>query len=172
MQTDRRKAAAKARHDANPRLKCEASKAAYKINSEKMKAVFQNYYASHRDAMLAFFRKYYASHRGARLEASHQYHASHRSSRLRYFRKYHSYTKSKRVAKARYNLTNWLLKYGSVKANLLADGEVLLKLKEEFKSLHADKLNRAELEQTVGRLAVKRLVCEALQIRRKYAGFH
>ena len=48
------------------------------------------------------------------------------------------------------------------------------KLKEEFKSLHAgvaDTLSRAELEQTVGRLSVKRLVCKALQIRRKHAGF-
>ena len=48
------------------------------------------------------------------------------------------------------------------------------KLKEEFKSLHAgvaDTLSRAELEQTVGRLSVKRLVCKALQILRKHAGF-
>ncbi|CAI8022425.1 hypothetical protein GBAR_LOCUS13170, partial [Geodia barretti] len=64
--------------------------------------------------------------------------------------------------------------YRSVNANLLADGKVLLKLKEEFKSLHAgvaDTLSKAELEKTVGRLAVKRLVCKALQIRRKHAGF-
>ena len=83
------------------------------------------------------------------------------------------------MTKARYSLAqpNQLViekYYGSVKANLLADSEVLLKLKEEFKSLHAgvaDTLSRAELEKTVGRLSVKRLVCEALQIRREYAGF-
>jgi hypothetical protein len=49
-----------------------------------------------------------------------------------------------------------------------------VKLKQEFKSLHADvadTLSRAELEKTVGRLTVKRLVCKALQIRRKHAGF-
>ncbi|CAI8043862.1 hypothetical protein GBAR_LOCUS24346, partial [Geodia barretti] len=107
------------------------------------------------------------------------YHASHRSARLRYFRKYHTHTKPKRVTRARYSLAqpNQLTIeqcYRSVNANLLADGKVLLKLKEEFKSLHAgvaDTLSKAELEKTVGRLAVKRLVCKALQIRRKHAGF-
>ena len=176
---DRRKAAAKACYDANPRLKCEAGKAAYKTNAEKMKALFREYYASHRGAMLALFREYYASHRSAMLAFFREYYASHRSARVRYFRKYHSYTKLNRVTKARYSLAqpNQLAiekYYKSVKANLLADGEVLLKLKKEFKSLHAgvaDTLSKAELEQTVGRLAVKRLVCKALQIRRKHAGF-
>ena len=107
------------------------------------------------------------------------YHASHRSARLRYFRKYHSYTKLKRLTKARYSLAqpNQLSIekfYRSALANLLADGEVLVKLKEEFESMHAgvaDTLSRAELKQTVGRLAVRTLVCKALQIRRKHAGF-
>ena len=146
---DRRRAAAKACYDANPRLKCEASKAAYKTNPDEMKALFRDY------------------------------HASHRSARLRYFRKYHSYTKLKRVTKARYSLAQpnqlSIEKYfRNVQVNILADHEVLLKLKEEFKSLHAsvaDTLSRAELEKTVGRLSVKRLVCKTLQIRRKHAGF-
>ena len=153
---DRRKAAAKACYDANPRLKCEAGKAAYKTNAEKMKALFREYYASHRGAMLALFREYYASHRSAMLAFFREYYASHRSARVR-FRKYHSYTKLNRVTKARYSLAqpNQLAiekYYKSVKANLLADGEVLLKLKKEFKSLHAgvaDTLSKAELEQTV-----------------------
>ena len=129
--------------------------------------------------MKALFQEYYTSHCGSRLALFREYHASNRSARLRYFRKYHSYTKLKRVTKARYCLAqpNQLAiekYYKSVKANLLADGEVLVKLKEEFKSLHAgvaDTLSKAGLEQTVGRLAVKRLVCKTLQIRRKHAGF-
>ena len=151
---DKRKAAAKACYDANPEQKCAATKAAYKANPEKMKALFREYHASHRSARLAAFREYRASHHSAMLAAFSEYHVSHRSARLRYFRKYHSYR--------------------SVNANLLADGEVFNKLKEEFKSLHADvadTLSRAELEKTVGRLSVKRLVCKALQIRRKHAGF-
>ena len=109
-----------------------------------------------------------------------EYHASHHSTRLRYFRKYHCYAKRERVKKARYSLAQPINQlaiercYKSVKANLLADGEALLKLKQEFKSLRAgvaDTLSKAELEQTVGRLAVKRLVCKTLQIRRKHAGF-
>ena len=69
------------------------------------------------------------------------------SARLRYFRKYHSYTKLKRVTKARHSLAqpNQLTIerfYRSVNANLLADGEVFNKLKEEFKSLHADVASR------------------------------
>ena len=63
--------------------------------------------------------------------------------------------------------------YKGVLPNLLANNETVLKLKEEFKSLHAcvaDTLSKAELEKTVGRLAVKRLVCKALQIRRINAG--
>ena len=83
------------------------------------------------------------------------------------------------MTKARYSLAlpNQLSidKYfRNVQVNILADGEVLLKLKEEFKSLHAgvaDTLSRAELEKTVCRLTVKRLVCKTLQIRRKHAGF-
>ena len=129
--------------------------------------------------MKALFRDYHASHHSARLDLFREYHASHRSARLRYFRKYHSYTKLKRVTKARYSLAQpnqlSIEKYfRNVQVNILADREVLVKLKEEFKSLHAgvaDTLSRAELEQTVGRLSVKRLVCKALQIRRKHAGF-
>jgi hypothetical protein len=161
---DKRKAAAILVYDVNPQQKRAATKAAYKANPEKTKALF---------------REYHASHRSARLAAFQEYHASHRSTRLRYFRKYHTHTKLKRVTKAKYSLAlpNQLTIeqcYRSVNANLLADGKVLLKLKEEFKSLHAgvaDTLSRAELEKTVGRLAVKRLVCKALQIRRKHAGF-
>ena len=144
---DRRRAAAKACYDANPRLKCEASKAAYKTNPDETKALFRDY------------------------------HASHRSARLRYFRKYHSYTKLKRVTRyslAQPNQLSIEKYFRNLQVNILADREVLLKLKEEFKSLHAgvaDTLSRAELEKTVGRLSVKRLVCKALQIRRKHAGF-
>ena len=146
---DRRKAAAKARCDANPAKKRAATQAAYKADPEKMKALFR------------------------------EYHASHHSTRLRYFRKYHCYAKRERVKKG-YSLAQPINQlaiercYKSVKANLLADGEALLKLKQEFKSLHAgvaDTLSKAELEQTVGRLSVKRLVCKTLQIRRKHAGF-
>ena len=62
----------------------------------------------------------------------------------------------------------------SVLVNMLADREALLKFKEEFMSLYAsvvDTLSRAELEKTVGRLAAKRLVCKALQVLRRNAGF-
>ena len=48
----------------------------------------------------------------------------------------------------------------SVLANLLTDSEVLLKLKEEFHSLHpgrAATLSRAELEKTVGNWLLKYL---------------
>ena len=144
---DRRKVGAKARYDANPAKKCAATQAAYKADPEKMKALFR------------------------------EYHASHHSTRLRYFRKYHCYAKRERVKKARYSLPQPINQlaiercYKSVKANLLADGEALLKLKQEFKSLRAgvaDTLSKAEFEQTVGRLAVKRLVCKTLQICRKH----
>ena len=37
---DRRKAAAKAHYDANPRLKCEASKAAYKLTMKNLRQYF------------------------------------------------------------------------------------------------------------------------------------
>ena len=122
------------------------------------------------------FQQYHKSYRSSRLALFQQYHASNHSAMLRYFRKSHSYTKLKRVTKDRYSLAqpNQLAIenfYRSVKANLLADGEVLLKLKEEFKSLRAGVLTRAELQQTVGRLVVKKRVCKALQIRRKHVGF-
>ena len=64
--------------------------------------------------------------------------------------------------------------FRSLKANLLADSEVLLKLKQEFKSLNggvADTLSRAELKQTMVSLAVKRLVCKTLQILGNMQGF-
>ena len=113
------------------------------------------------------FQQYHKSHRSSRLALFQQYHASNHSAMLRYFRKSHSYTKLKRVTKDRYSLAqpNQLAIenfYRSVKANLLADGEVLLKLKEEFKSLRAGVLTRAELQQTVGRLAVKKTRLQSL----------
>ena len=162
---DRRRATAKACYDANPRLKCAASKAAYKTNPDKMKALFRDYHASHHSARLELFR---------------EYHASHRSARLRYFRKYHSYTKLKRVTEARYSLAqpNQLSIekfFRNVQVNILTDREVLVKLKEEFKSLHAgvaDTLSRAELEQTVGRLSVKRLDCKALENMQGFGGYN
>ena len=128
--------------------------------------------------MKALFCEYYKANVEKRKASFRAYHVSHRSARLRYFRKYHCATKHRRVRKARYSLAqpNQLLieKYvRSGLASLLADREVMLKLKEEFKSLHATvagSLSKTKLERTVGKLAVRRLVCKALQIRRNLAG--
>ena len=160
---EKKRAAAKARYYANPALKRAATNAAYMANGEKMKALFCEYYKANSVKMKAMFRVYHATYHNARLQ---------------YFRKYHCATKQRKVRKARYSLAqpNQLLIerfFRSVLANLLADREVMFKLKEEFKSLHASvagSLRRSELERTVGRLAVKRLVCKALQIRTNFAG--
>ena len=86
---------------------------------------------------------------------------AHPSSRLRYFRKYHC---TKRMARYRLAQPTPLAVEGyvkSVKANLLANGEVKSKLKEVLKSrcggLASPHLTRKDLEMTVGRLAAQRL---------------
>ena len=99
---------------------------------------------------------------------------AHRSSRLRYFRKYHC---TKRMARYRLAQPTPLAVEGyvkSVKANLLANGEVKSKLKEVLKSrcggLASPHLTRKDLEMTVGRLAAQRLLTKALQVRKRNAG--
>ena len=99
---------------------------------------------------------------------------AHLSSRLRYFRKYHC---TKRMARYRLAQPTPLAVEGyvkSVKANLLANGEVKSKLKEVMKSrcggLASPHLTRKDLEMTVGRLAAQRLLTKALQVRKRNAG--
>ena len=97
-----------------------------------------------------------------------------------YFKKYHCHTQQKAVTKAKYSLAqpnqiaiNKCLK--SVLVNLLGDSEILFKFKEEFQSLHPDRaatLSKTDLQNTVGRLAVKKIVHKAFQIIcRKHAWF-
>ena len=187
--SEKRKAAVRARYVANPEIKKEAVRAVYRAQPENKKAAARAAYRSQPDKKKAAARDSYRSQPDRKKAATKstyranpekmktlfkRYHVAHPSSRLRYFRNYHC---TKRMARYRLAQPTPLAVEGyvkSVKANLLANGEVKSKLKEVLKSrcggLASPHLTRKDLEMTVGRLAAQRLVTKALQVRKRNAG--
>ena len=176
---DKKKAAARSLYSVDPDKKKAASRALYSVNPDKKKAAARARYRVDPDKKKAAARARYRVYPDKKKAASCIYYANNHSARLRSFRKYHCcHQKDIRLfKKARYILaqpkpTVKEMYLKDIQLNLAGNFEAMSQLRGSFKELHpgiAKQMPRV-LGRTVCRLAARRLLNKALQLRKIHAG--
>ena len=170
---ERLKRATRAAYRADPEKKKTASRAQYRAKPEKKRAASKAHYHAHPHRKKALSRANFARKRCARIMSFRKYYGCHRDDR--------------RIARrARYFLSQQKPRYilfqpkpcekemylRELQTHLSHDFEAKSQLTKAFKKLHESVAKRMPrvLQRTVCRLAARRLLNKALQIRKEHAG--
>ena len=148
-QLERKKRASRARYKAQPENKKATSRAWYRAWPERKKVTSHAYFSKNRSARLFSFRRYYSNHKeDICLEKKPRY----------------VLLQPKPAEKEMY--------LRELQAHLFHDIEARSKLTKTFKKLHKSVAKRIPrvLGRTVCRLAARRLLNKAMQVRKELAG--
>ena len=161
---NKKRVASRAIFQANPNKKRAASRAHYQAHSHRKKALVKAWCRAHREQKSALSRAYFAKNLSARAQLFRKYYARHKDDICLTRRDRYILSQPNTGDKERY------LK--SLQANLLNDFEARSELMKTFRKQHESvaKRIRRVLGRTACRLAARRLLHKALQVRKDHAG--
>ena len=157
-----KKAASRTRYRANPDKKRAASRASYRANPHKKRAASRASYRAKPDKKRAANRKYYAKTARAKLKFYKKFYAKHREEIYTSRRDRYALAEPKPAAKEFY--------VKEMQRHLLNDSGARNELMEAFKTQYKSAANRKVMIKAVCRIAAKRLLNKALQLRKEHAG--
>ena len=166
LNQESKKAASRASYRANPDKKRAASRAAcrasYRTNPDKKRAASRASYVANPDKKRAAVRRNYAKTARAKLRFYKRFYAKHREERCDSRRGRYALAEPKPAAKEFY--------VKEMQRHLLNDSGARNELMEAFRRQYKSAANRKVMIKAVCRIAAKRLLNKALQLRKEHAG--
>ena len=179
---DKKRAASRASYRANPEKKRAPSRSSYRANPEKKRAASRaasraSYTANpdkKRAASRAAFCASYRAKPDKKRAANRKYYAKTARAKLKFYKKFYAKHREEICTsrRDRYALAEPKLEFyvKEMQRHLLNDSGARNELMEAFKTQYKSAANRKVMIKAVCRIAAKRLLNKALQLRKEHAG--